>query len=44
MVHRILLRLEFHYSPKHAFWLNTVEIEIGVLLSPGWGEEHVTVL
>jgi hypothetical protein len=24
-------RLEFHYVPKHAGWLNTVEIEIGVL-------------
>jgi DDE superfamily endonuclease len=28
---RILRRLEFHYTPKHASWLNTVEIEIGVL-------------
>ena len=24
-------RLEFHYVPKHANWLNMVEIEIGVL-------------
>ena len=24
-------RLEFHYTPKHASWLNMVEIEIGVL-------------
>jgi len=24
-------RLEFHYVPKHASWLNMVEIEIGVL-------------
>jgi hypothetical protein len=23
--------LEFHYVPKHASWLNMVEIEIGVL-------------
>ena len=23
--------LEFHYTPKHASWLNMVEIEIGVL-------------
>src|SRR3954452_16249071 len=29
--HRILGRLEFHYTPKHASWLNMVEIEIGVL-------------
>jgi hypothetical protein len=28
---RILDRLEFHYTPKHASWLNMVEIEIGVL-------------
>ena len=30
---RILRRLEFHYTPKHASWLNMVEIEIGVLRS-----------
>jgi len=29
--HRVLDRLEFHYVPKHASWLNMVEIEIGVL-------------
>jgi transposase len=29
--HRILGRLEFHFTPKHASWLNMVEIEIGVL-------------
>jgi transposase len=29
--HRILERLEFHDTPKHASWLNMVEIEIGVL-------------
>jgi hypothetical protein len=28
---RMLERLEFHYVPKHASWLNRVEIEIGVL-------------
>jgi hypothetical protein len=42
---RILRRLEFHYTPKHASWLNMVEIEIGVLRGqcldrriddPGW--------
>ena len=30
---RILRRLEFRYTPKHASWLNMVEIEIGVLHS-----------
>jgi transposase len=30
---RILRRLEFHYTPRHASWLNMVEIEIGVLRS-----------
>jgi transposase len=29
--HRVLKRLEFHHTPKHASWLNMVEIEIGVL-------------
>jgi hypothetical protein len=29
--HRILQRLEFHHAPKHASWLNMVEMEIGVL-------------
>src|SRR6202140_645855 len=28
---RVLRRLEFHYVPKHASWLNMVEIEIRVL-------------
>ena len=43
--HRILSRLEFHYTPKHASWLNMVEIEIGVLrsqcLDRRIGERHV---
>jgi transposase len=30
---RMLRRLEFHFVPKHASWLNMVEIEIGVLRS-----------
>lgn len=29
--HRILQRLDIHYTPKHASWLNMVELEIGVL-------------
>ena len=28
---RILRKIEVHYTPKHASWLNMVEIEIGVL-------------
>ena len=28
---RVLKRLEFHHTPKHASWLNMVESEIGVL-------------
>ena len=27
---RILRRLQFHYTPKHASWLNMAEIEIGI--------------
>ena len=30
---RVIKRLEFHYTPRHASWLNMVEIEIGVLRS-----------
>jgi len=30
---RILTKLEFHFTPKHASWLNMVEIEIGVMVS-----------
>lgn len=29
--HRILQRLEFHYTPKHGSWLKMVEIEFSVL-------------
>ena len=28
---RVLRRLKFHYTPKHAPWLNQVEIELSVL-------------
>jgi transposase len=28
---RILNRLQFHYTPKHASWLNMVEIELSIL-------------
>lgn len=29
--HRILRKLEFHYTPKHGSWLNMAEIEISIL-------------
>lgn len=29
---RLLSKLEFHYTPKHASWLNMVEIELSVLV------------
>ena len=29
---RILNKLEFHFTPKHASWLNMVEIELSVLV------------
>ncbi len=32
---RIAQKLEFHFVPKHASWLNMVEIEIGVLHGEG---------
>ncbi|MGH8526239.1 MAG: IS630 family transposase [Gammaproteobacteria bacterium] len=28
---QLLARIEFHYTPKHASWLNMAEIEIGIL-------------
>lgn len=28
---RLLERVEFHYTPKHASWLNMAEIEIGIM-------------
>jgi hypothetical protein len=33
LARELLRRLEFHFVPKHASWLNMVEIEIGVLTS-----------
>jgi len=29
---RLMHRFQFHYTPKHASWLNMVEIELGVLV------------
>jgi hypothetical protein len=31
MAATLLRRIEFHYTPKHASWLNMAEIEIGIL-------------
>ena len=43
--HRILRRLEFHHTPKHASWLNMVEIEFGVLRGQlAWCMDRVVVL
>ena len=28
---RILKKIEFHYTPTHASWLNVAEIEIGIM-------------
>jgi len=28
---RLLNKLEFHYTPKHASWLNVAELEIGIM-------------
>lgn len=30
--HQYLSRLEFHYTPKHASWLNMAEIDLSVLV------------
>ena len=32
---RIIQRLEIHYTPIHASWLNMAEIEIGILSRQG---------
>jgi hypothetical protein len=44
MAGEFLARIEFHYTPKHASWLNMAEIEIGILdrqcLGRRIGSEH----
>lgn len=35
---RILHKLDFHYTPKHASWLNMVEIELSVLVRQCLGQ------
>jgi hypothetical protein len=41
----MLRRVEFHYTPKHASWLNMAEIEIGILgrqcLDRRWSDREV---
>ena len=31
VAHRLLRWVQFHYTPKHASWLNMAEIEIGIM-------------
>jgi hypothetical protein len=38
---RMLRRLEFHHTPKHASWLNQVEIELSVLIEQCLGERRI---
>jgi transposase len=38
---RILRRLEFHYTPNHASWLNQVEIELSVLCGQCLGGRRI---
>jgi len=32
----VLRRIEFHYTPCHAGWLNMAEIEISILGGSAW--------
>ena len=38
---RILRKLEFHYTPKHASWLNQVEIELSVVHKQCLGGQRI---
>jgi hypothetical protein len=38
---RIVRRLEFHHTPKHASWLNQVEIELSVLCGQCLGDRRI---
>jgi hypothetical protein len=38
---RLLRRLEFHHTPKHASWLNMVEIELSVLIGQCLGGRRI---
>ena len=39
---RILSKIEFHYTPKHASWLNVAEIEINGWMLNALGDELET--
>jgi transposase len=36
--HRILHKLDFHFTPKHGSWLNMVEIELSILVRQCLGQ------
>lgn len=38
----LLARVEFHYTPKHASWLNMAELEIGILEKQCTGRRMAT--
>jgi hypothetical protein len=38
----VLERVEFHYTPKHASWLNQAELEIGIMEKQGPGRRLAT--
>lgn len=38
---RLLKKVQFHYTPKHASWLNMAEIEIGILDTECLGDRRV---
>ena len=38
---RIFSKLEFHYTPKHASWLNMIEVEFSVLANQCTGERRI---
>ncbi len=41
---RIVKRLEFHYTPKHASWLNMAEIEFSLPVPASRGETPMSML
>lgn len=38
----IVRKLEFHYTPKHASWLNMAEIEFSILNKQCFGDRHIS--
>ena len=41
--HKLLKRIKWHYTPKHASWLNMAEIEISVLAKQCLGRRLATI-